>query len=342
MKKDRYGVLLILLFFTILAVSFSGCFGSEEDKITRMRLVMDTHVTVTMYGISESEGDAIAKEAFAEMERLEGIFSRHIEGSDIEHINRAAGREWVEVAPEAILVIEEALAISRLTEGVFDPTVAPLLEVWGFGNEEDEQRRPSSEEIEEALLQVDYEKVEINEEESSVFLAKEGMQLDLGGIAKGFIVDRGQKVIEESGVEGSFVNAGGDINITGSKTDGEPWKIAVQDPRDPQKWFATLQIDQGSVATSGDYQRFFEEDGERYHHIIDPESGWPADGGIISVTVLGPDTLAADAYSTAVFVLGIERGLELLETLSDMEGVLIDKEGDIHYTSGLDEKLEIL
>ncbi len=341
MKKNRYGVLLILLFFTILAVSFSGCFGSGEDGITKMRLVMDTQVTVTMYGISESEGDAIAKEAYAEMEQLESIFSRHIEGSDIERINKAAGREWVEVNPEVIMVLQEALQLSRLTEGAFDPTVGPLLEVWGFGNEEDEQRRPSSEEIEEALLKVDYEKVEINEEESSVFLDKEGMQMDVGGIAKGFIVDRGQKVIEKSGVEGSFVNAGGDINISGSKPDGEPWKVAVQDPRDPQKWLATLQIDQGSVATSGDYQRFFEEGEERFHHIIDPDDGRPA-RGVASVTVLGPDALTADAFSTAVFVLGVERGLELLENLSDIDGVLIDNNGEIYYTSGLEEKLEIL
>lgn len=342
MKIGGRRVLFFLLLLTILAMGFSGCFGSGEGEVTRMRLVMDTQVTATMYGVEESEGDKIAKEAFNEMERLEGIFSRHIEGSEIERINRAAGREWVEVSPEVILVLKKALVISRLTEGAFDPTIGPLLELWGFGNGEEEQQSPPSTEIDETLALVNYEKIEIDKEASRVFLAEEGMQLDVGGIAKGFVVDRGQQVIEEAGVKGAFVNAGGDINISGSKPDGEQWKIAVQHPQDQQKMVAHLSLDQGSVATSGGYQRFFEEDGERYHHIIDPASGWPAKNGVISATVLGPDTLAADAYSTAVFVLGIENGLELLETLSDIEGVLIDKEGNIHYTSGLEEKLEIL
>ncbi len=342
MEKDgyRYRVLFFLLLALFLAAGQLGCSRTGEQQVTRTRFLMDTQVTVTLYGVDERKADTITKEAFAEMERLEGIFSRHIEGSDMDRINRAAGLEWTEVSPEVILVLQKALEFSRLTEGAFDPTVAPLLELWGFGEEEDE-RLPSAAEIEEALLLVGYEKVEIDEEGYRVFLAEEGMRLDLGGIAKGFIVDRGQQVIEEWGVKGSFVNAGGDINISGSKPDGEQWKVAVQDPREPQKWVAILHLDQGSVATSGDYQRFFEVDGERYHHIIDPESGWPA-LGVTNATVLASDTLTADALSTVVFVLGTERGLELLETLADVEGVLIDNKGEIHYTSGLEDKMEIL
>ncbi len=337
MKTSIYKIAVILMLIVFLSITMLGC--SKGENYQRTAFFMDTKIDIAVYGTNKKQADAVIEAVFAEMQQLENIFSRHISGSDVNRINEAAGRTPVKVKPETIIVTRKALEIAELSGGAFDPTVGPLLELWGWGTEK--PRVPSAEEINKVLPLVNYKAVEIDEANATIFLTKPGMKIDLGGIAKGFIVDQGQEIAKQFSVKALFINAGGDISITGSKPSGEKWRVAIQAPRDPQNWAAVLELEEGSVATSGDYERFFEEGGEVFHHILDPKRGVPG-GDVSSVTIVAPDTLISDALSTAVFVRGKEKGMQLLESLQGIEGIIIDKDGEIYISSGLGDKIKIL
>ncbi len=330
---------IILLLVTLFILTIPGCSG--ENKYEKTVFLMDTKVDISIYGngMSRKQYLRLANEIENEMKLLENIFSMHITGSDISCINGAAGREAVKVGPETIFVLQKALEIAELSGGAFDPTVAPLLDLWGF--KADESAIPSPGDLEEVLPLVNYREVEVDEAASTVFLPRPGMKIDLGGIAKGYIVDRGIKLAQGSPASALFINAGGDIGLAGTKSSGEAWKIAIQDPAEAQRLAAVLNVEKGAVATSGDYQRFFEVDGEKYHHLLDPRTGYPA-AGVSSVSILAYDAVTADVLSTAVFVLGLEDGMKLLEKLDGAEGVIIDKQGKIFASSGLADGLEIV
>ena len=336
--KLKIRTITACLFVAMLLLSLlTGCSRSEATKYTRTMLIMDTQVDITYYHPSAQVAQTDMAEIFAEMQRLENILSRHVSGSDVQRINEAAGKEAVQVNPETIEVLRSALKFAALSNGVFDPTIAPLLDVWDFGGESPSV--PTHEELVQVRELVNYSLVEIDEEKGRVFLPVTGMKLDLGGIAKGYIVDRGQESAKEL-ASAAFINAGGDINIRGRKPSGEDWRVAVQHPVNPDRFIAIISMEEGSVATSGDYQRYFEVEGTRYHHIIDPHTGMPADE-LSSVTVVAADTMTADALSTAIFILGREKGIELVESLPGIDAIVMDKSGDLIYTSGLEGKIEI-
>lgn len=337
MKKNLLKIAALFMIVSLISANILGCSSTENQ--TKTGFLMDTQIDISVHGLNKEQFDSLSKKMFGEMMEMENIFSSHISDSDINRINEAAGRESVKVEEETIFVLQKALEVAEISEGAFDPTIGPLLELWGFGT--DETRVPAAEELNKVLPLINYRAVQIDEENSTVFLPEPGMKIDLGGIAKGFIVDRGQRVAETFSATALFINAGGDISIKGIKPTGDRWKIAVQDPRSPEEWVAIIEMDEGSVATSGDYQRFFEEGGEIFHHILDPRTGFPS-GNVSSVSILAADTLMSDALSTAVFVLGLEKGMELLKSLDGVEGVIIDKEGEIHLTPGLVDDTEIL
>lgn len=336
MKAVSAKVALILILIALFSAILGGCFPG--GSYTKTRFLMDTKVDLVLYGLPARQAESVAEEIFAEMDRLENILSRYVSASDVNRINAAAGRDPVEVQPETIEVVQKALEIAELSGGAFDPTVGSLLELWGWGV--GDPVVPPPEDIKNVLSLVDYQLIEIDVHRSTVFLPLPAMKMDLGGIAKGYIADRGQALAKELSCSASYINAGGDINIEGQKPGGKDWRIAIQDPRDPQRWAAVVPLQGGSIATSGDYQRSFEQNGEIFHHILDPRKGMPA-SGLRSATVVAQDALLADALATAVFVLGREEGLRLLESLDGIEGVVIDPEGRIYASSGLVSKIEI-
>jgi thiamine biosynthesis lipoprotein len=334
-NKKRLAAATIL----VLAIMFTSVGCKSEIQVTETQFLMDTIVELTIYGANKQEAGAFSNEVFAKMRRLEEIFDKNNPAGDISRINAAAGRDWVDVEPETIFVLQQALEIAQKTGGAFDPTVGPLLELWGFGTEH--ARVPADEELQKALALIDYTAVEVDQTAQKVFLPHNGMKLDLGGIAKGFIIDEGQKVMKQFPVAASLLNAGGDIGISGLNPSGGKWKIAVQDPQEPQQWLAILELEEGGVATSGGYQRYFEEKGQRYHHLLDPREGMPS-RGISSVTIIAPDAMQADALATAIFVLGKEKGLAYIENSPGLEGLLVDEEGEIFISSGLRDHSEII
>ena len=321
---------LVLFFVFILRPGAEG-----RQPLHYSELLMDTQVNLQLYCSGAREGERIKIALFGEMERLEKLLSYGDPGSEVAAINCAAGEKAVAVSPETAAVIREALAHSELSAGAFDPTIAPLLELWGF--REGDYRIPAPEELAEAAAAVDYRAVEAGE--GAVRLARQGMALDLGGIAKGYIVDRGLDLLARRGVEHALINAGGDVGILGPKADGSPWRVGIKHPRS-EALLAVIPWDKrGAIVTSGDYERFFERDGLRYHHILDPQSGQPA-SALVSVTVVAPTAVQADALSTALFVLGPERGMVLVEELPGVEALLVNPRLELLISSGLRSLVE--
>jgi len=302
------------------------------------RLTMETSIEVRLTDGSSESAEEIGGKIFAEIERLEKLFTRSIQGSDIGIINSSAGLHPVQVSEEVFYVTERAIGFAILSDGAFDPTIAPLIDIWGFLGQE--YRVPSEKELENSIALVDYNKIELNKELSAIYLTDARMSLELGGIAKGFIVDRALQVLTEAGVQNAFINAGGDIGLIGSSPGGDPWRIGVRHPRDDNKIIAVLPASGGAVVTSGDYERVFEEDGARYHHILNPRTGRPAID-LISVTIIAETVIEADALSTTVFVLGPVKGMALIEKLPGVEGILITPDLEILVSSGLEGIVEL-
>ncbi len=268
-------------------------------------------------------------DAFAELERIEGWTSSYRDTSDVARL-RASGSAPVSAVTDEILAM--ALDIATAGDGAFDPTTGALVRTWGYP---DDPAVPDSGAVRDALATIGVDRVRRTGEQS--WITEPGVELDLGGIAKGWAVDRVADLLHER-VGPCLVNLGGDLAVRGRKPDGSPWKVGVQDPRDPSRLFVTLTLSgRAAVATSGDYQRYVEVDGVRFHHLLDPATGWPA-RGVRSATVVAGSCAEADAWATAIFILGPERGLAALEARPGLEGVLVttDEAGELvrHESSG--------
>ena len=237
-------------------------------------------------------------------------------------------------------VLQQALDIAKKTGGAFDPTIGPLVDLWDIGG--DNSQVPSQEVIDHARSLVDYRLVELNLEQGTVYLPKQGMALDLGGIAKGYAADQLVAMVQEAGLKRGLFDLGGNIYAFGTKADGSTWRVGVKDPAQPGGNPAlALAVQDRSVVTSGMYERFFEQDGIRYHHILNPATGYPVWNDIQSVTIVSKSSLLADALSTSVFLLGREKGLALLES-EDAEGVIIGEDKLVYPTSGIADQLSVV
>ena len=339
-SRRRSALLLLTIIPAVILLAAIALYfhrgAAGERPFSYSELLMDTEVSVQLFSRKAREAQQVKKALFEEMQRLELLLSYHDPRSEIFEINSAAGERSVAVAPETAEVIQKALHYSAVSEGAFDPTIAPLLDLWGF--REGEYRIPGPEELREASEAVDYRLVEDGGGE--VYLPRGDMALDLGGIAKGYIIDRGLDLLAHSGVSHALINAGGDIGILGPKADGSPWRVGLKHPRS-EKFLAVIPwSERGAIVTSGDYERFFEKNGVRYHHILDPRTGQPA-SSLISVTVVAPTAVQADALSTALFVLGPQRGLALVEDLPGVEALLVTPQLELLLSSGLRDLVEL-
>jgi thiamine biosynthesis lipoprotein len=295
---------------------------------------MGTVVEITLVGEDEEAANKATLQSFQEIKRIEHLMSPWIDSSDVTRINQSAGKEWVKVSQETLRVIKKAREISELSEGGFDITVGPLTQLWRVAREKGIP--PSADELKRKLDLVNFRNVMIDQEEK-VFLKKRGMSIDLGGIAKGYAVDRAFEVLRTLGYKNLIVNAGGDLRVGGSKLD-QPWSIGIQDPRSSEKIMATVTISDSAIATSGDYEKFFIYQGKRYHHIFNPKDGLPSDG-CQSVTIICKEGMVADALATAVFVLGPEKGYVLCQKLKGVDCLIVDKEGKIILAPGLKSRI---
>lgn len=321
--------LLAQLALAILCISCISCSSTTLPEVRLTRLLLGTTVTITVRHADEAFASKAITAALDEIERIEQLMSSYDEESEIWCLNSTG---VIESDPEILRLIEEARRFSRLSDGAFDVTVQPLLDLYDTAFSQ-RGRPPTPAEIETARQKVGFERIRIAAGRISL---PEGMKITLGGIAKGYAIDRAVSVLQERGVRHGLVNAGGDMRSLGTK-DGGPWKIALQNPRNSHDYIALLPLADRAVATSGDYEKFFDPE-KKFHHIVDPRTGYSATE-LISVTVVAPTALEADALATAVFVLGAQQGMELIECRENVEALLVTAERAILTSTGLDYSL---
>lgn len=335
----KYTFLLIML----LVVLVAGCSEDGEilpktkEPVSENGFYLGTIVDISIY---DDAPEGIFDKLFARVEEIENKMSLNIEESEVNKINNQSGDDFVEVSNDTYSVIERGKYYSDITEGNFDITIGPLVELWQIGTEE--ARVPSEDEIDDKLPLVDYQSVLLNNENNSIKLNKEGMILDLGGIAKGYVADELARMLKASEVNHAIVNLGGNVLAIGSKPDGSPWKIGIQNPYEPRgKHIAIASVKDKTVVSSGVYERNFTEDGKFYHHILDPFTGYPVKNNLQSVTIVADESFVADGLSTGVFALGLEKGMNLIETTDGVDALFVTNEKQVYLSSGLKDKIEI-
>ncbi len=314
--------------------------ANPDHKIVRSARAMGTVVHLTVWG----EDDRAAAEAFAEIvkefERIEALMTSWTDDSTIARINKGAGGWPVTVDDETFAVTAKAVEISKLTGGAFDITVGVFHNLWRFGTNRADVV-PEDAEIARRVALVGYRRIKLDPRKKTIRLTRKGMGVTLGGIAKGYAVDRAVAIMHERGFVDFILQFGGDLYVSGKKGD-QPWRVGIRDPRgDRETPFAVAAIQDKTFSTSGDYERSFIKDGVRYHHILDPKTGRPA-MRCRSVTVMAKDAMTADGLSTALFVMGVDKGLKLVEKLPDVEAVFVDADNKLHVSSGLEGKLFVI
>jgi thiamine biosynthesis lipoprotein len=315
--------------------------AQTEPKLSESsRLSMGSTLRLTAWTRNPGATQAAFNEVFTEFDRLEKLISTWVPDSDVQRVNRAAGLVPVRVSTDLRAVLGAAWRTSEWTGGKFDVTFGALSGLWKFDHDQDNVV-PDTREVRRRLPLIDYRAIQIDDRAETVFLARKGMSIHLGGIGKGYAIDAGANILRRRGVGDFMILSGGDIYVAGMK-DGRPWRLGIQDPRGPaNRIFAELDLSDGTFSTSGDYERFFIKDGRRYHHILDPATGEPA-RGCRSVTIVANSATIADGLSTGVFILGPDAGMALIERLPDVEGVIVTDKNEVVMSSGLRGKLRIV
>jgi thiamine biosynthesis lipoprotein len=301
---------------------------------------MGSELRLTAWTTDDAATRAAFDQVFAQFDRLDALMSVWRPGSDVLRINAAAGAKAVPVSAEVRDALRTARTISDWTGGKFDVTFGALADVWKFDHDQD-GTIPGADEIRVRLPLIDYHQIEIDDRAGTVFLRRKGMRIHLGGIGKGYAVEKAVGILRGAGLRDFMIQAGGDLYVAGRK-DGRPWRLGINDPRGaPGQTFAAVDLSDGTFSTSGDYARSFMKDGVRYHHLLDPATGQPA-RGCRSVTIVADSPLLADGLSTGVFILGPEAGMALVERLPQVEAVIVTAKNEVLVSSGLKDKFVLL
>jgi thiamine biosynthesis lipoprotein len=317
----------LLRFCVALILSIS--FFANAEWHERSEGIMGTNIRAEVWHEDPAEGERALDTVMQEMERINQLMSTYIESSELSMINREATKKAVVVSEEMFSLLALSLELSELTEGAFDITFASV----GYLYDYRDKQRPDEQAIAPLLEAINYKHIVLDEQKQSVFFAHPKVRIDLGGIAKGYAVDNAIEALAEMGLKHALVTAGGDTRLLGDRR-GKPWIVGIRDPRNRDKQAVVLPLAESAMSTSGDYERYFEEDGKRYHHILSPKTG-TSSYEVQSVSIIGPLSVYNDALSTAVFVMGLERGIGLINSLSQFEAIVMDNNRRMHYSAGL-------
>jgi len=325
LKKSHILFLLVILIY--------GCSHEPQLKVyKKFRIVMDTVVTITVVSPSEKDAETAINAAFSVIERLDKSLSVFSPDSEISKINKSAGVDFVKVSEDTYQLINAAIKIAQVSDGAFDPTIGPIVNLWDFVK----KVKPHPDKIRDRLSLVNYKDVLFDDSDMSVKLKNKGMALDLGGIAKGFAADKAVLSLKTSGIKAGIVACAGDIKVFGKKPDMKNWLVGIRSPRGkPEDLNAVLSLNDLAVSTSGDYERYFIINDIRYHHLLDPKTGSPAIG-FQSVSIVNTQGVNTDSLSTAVFVLGPQKGLELVNKMKLM-AYMVYSDGSVYVTDNLKE-----
>lgn len=308
---------------------YQRVFVSHVKTYRQSQILLDTVVDLIAASSDEAQAQKAISAAYAEMRRLEELLSKYRTESQIYAINQGAGQHFVPLDDEVQALIQRSLQYSVLTDGLFDITIGALVELWGIDTEH--ERIPADTEIQQILPSINYKHIQI-EKDKGVYLRHPQTALDLGGIAKGYSIDRAIEILQIHNIESVLLNAGGDIRSIGSKPDGTPWRIGIKHPR-KEGILGVVELHNAAIATSGDYERYFTHEGTRYHHLLDPRTGRPV-RQCQSATILAQTAEIADVLATAVFIMGPIQGLAFIEEQADIEGMIVRADGEILLSSG--------
>ena len=314
----------------ILALQLLCIEAALAEWLKQQADIMGTRITVELFHPDPTVARQGVHAVIEEMHRIDAEMSPYIESSQLSRLNEQASHSAIEVSAELRSLIRRSIYFSELTHGAFDITFASA----GYLYDYRLAQRPDAAQLRESVDLINYHNLLLDDRSDTIRFSRDGVRIDLGGIAKGYAVDNCIAILQGLGIRNALVTAGGDSRLIGDRW-GRPWTIGIRDPRRENGVIALLPLVDVAVSTSGDYERFFEENGIRYHHIIDPKSGDSA-RELQSVTIIGPDATTTDALSTSVFVLGLAKGLELVNRLPDIDAILVDSAGSMHYSEGLE------
>ena len=304
--------------------------AESNEEASKDIFAMDTYMTVTAYGAKAQEA---VDEAEAEIQRLDELLSTGNEESEIAQLNQ---NKSAILSEDAGYLVERALELNKETDGAFDIAIYPVMEAWGFPTQD--YQVPTADTLESLLKLADASQIIYDENSRKISFDREGMKIDLGGIAKGYTSSRIMDIYKENNISSGLVNLGGNVQALGTKTDGSKWRVAVQSPDDTEDYLGILSVEDKAVITSGGYERYFEQDGKTYHHIIDPKIGYPAENGLTSVTVVSEDGTLADGLSTSLFIMGKEEAIEFWKAHSEeFDIIMLTDEGKLYVTEGIQD-----
>ncbi|MCT4688000.1 FAD:protein FMN transferase [Vallitalea sp.] len=324
MKKQ---IILFIVFILIVLVGCNNTITQKNKKMSDETFLLGTLVKVTIYGenVNEKDFDGI----FKIISDIESKVSRNISTSEISKINNNEIEE-IKLSKDTFNIIKKGLYYSKLSEGRFDITIAPLVSLWGIDTED--ARVPAQKEIKEVLKKVNYKNLFLDEENLTLHIKKD-TQIDLGGIAKGYIADKVSKYLKQSKMENAIINLGGNILTVGNKPNGDSWKIGVRNPFNKRgREIGVVAIGQKSLVTSGIYERYLEEDGVKYHHILDPYTGYPVENDLAGVTIISDYSVDGDGLSTVIFSMGLEEGYKLVDNINNVDAIFITKNKEVYVT----------
>lgn len=321
------------IFKAILLLSTMATFGQITHK--RKFLLLGSPFEITVIAKDTVQGNVFANLAVTEVKRIENLISDWIPTTQISQVNQNAGIKAIMVDDEVFQLVDRALKISKLTRGAFDISYASMDKIWKFDGSMKEM--PTPEAIKKSVERIGYQKVILDKENSTIYLKEVGMKLGLGGIGQGYIADKVKEVLLSKGCKSGIVNVSGDINTWGMQIDGKPWTVAIVNPVNKNKVFATFPLIDSAVETSGNYEKYVTFNNIRYSHIIDPRTGYPATG-VVSVSVFAKQTEIADALATGIFVLGVDVGLNLVNQLKGIQCIIVDDKGKVFTSKGIDIK----
>ncbi|GMQ63336.1 FAD:protein FMN transferase [Vallitalea maricola] len=325
MKKR---ILLLVVFILVVLVGCSNIINQKNQKISDETFLLGTLVKVTIYGENADEEDF--EGIFKIISDIESKVSRNISTSEISKINSNEIQE-IKLSEDTFNIIKKGLYYSKLSEGRFDITIAPLVSLWGIGTKD--ARVPEEKEIKDALKKINYKNLFLDEENLTIYLKKD-TQIDLGGIAKGYVADKVSEYLKQNKLEHAIINLGGNILTVGNKPNGDSWKIGIRDPFNTRgREIGVATIGQKSLVTSGIYERYLEEDGVKYHHILDPYTGYPVENELAGVTIISDYSVDGDGLSTVIFSMGLEEGYKFVEDMENVDAVFITKEKEVYVTS---------
>lgn len=330
------GAVVLVVF---LSSRGSGTGEARDTYHSPTVFAMDTTLDITIQGRTARQAKADAAAAIALARKIESHSSRFAAESDVSRINASAGASPVKVHDDTLYLVWKSIEYGKVMGGGFDITVAPIVDLWGFYDQK--YRIPSQAEIDSVLPLVDYSKIVADQAAGTIFLPEKGMQIDLGGVAKGYAVQQMYRLLQQRGVNSALINFGGSVGALGRRSDGKQWVIGVKHPRgEGGALVGELRAENTFVNTSGDYERYFIKGGKRYYHIFDPATGYQP-SGVISTTVVGPDAMVADILSKAPFVMGLRKGLDFIKSQPGFEALAIDETGKVFYTPDMKNKYVI-